>query len=857
MHTLPRLAVQRSRLTSLRTKSTKVAPNHLDKARDFDPFELHPVIRREATVIPTAQKQVDRHTFKRIESLPIPGTKRKGDFNNNRPQLDHRAAVLEAQRCLKCADAPCVKACPTNIDIKSFIQCISTKNFYGAAKQILSENPIGLSTGAVCPTTELCAGSCNLHAAEEGAIKIGQLQEYATRTFLQMGVKPTRDPSLSDIDWPIALVGAGPATLSCATFLCRLGYTNVHIFEKQSVAGGINALDLPQYRLPFSDTQQEAQLLEAMGAQFHYGQELGKDFTLDSLKQDGYKSVFVGIGLNTPKISGPFEGFGPENHVWDSKKYLIDVAHGSKGTPEQHSLPSLSGHVVVLGVGDVAIDCATSAFRCGADRVSIAFRKGFNDARAVHEVMQWARDDCCDFVPYSEPSNLHFNADGKLSAMDMTRYEQLPDKSYEQRETIKLGCDHVITAFGCEAGAEQEAALSGVDLNAWGNIDVDPITGQSSLPWLFAGGDVNGTTGMTVEASNDGKSAAKYMHDYLCTEHNVENDRPFLPTFRTEIDDIDISMEVAGVKFPNPFGLASAPPCTSIEMMDRGFQYGWGFGVTKTYSLDHDLITNVSPRIIPTGHRVGTNMTGFTNIELISEKSAAYWIEGVKFLKEKHPEHVVISSIMAGYNKDDWQQLAVMTAESGCDMIELNLSCPHGMGERGMGLACGEVPEMVEDITRWVVEAVPDIPVFPKMTPNVTNIRLIAKAAHDGGAAGVAAINTVASLQDPRADGRPWPVVGVNQKTCIGGASGTLVRPLAMRAVSEIARELPGFPILATGGADSAESTLNFIRMGADVVQISSAVQNQDLTVVEDYITGLKALLYICLLYTSPSPRDS
>jgi dihydropyrimidine dehydrogenase (NADP+) len=776
---------------------------------------------------------------------PVKGTRRKNDFNNNRPQLDHRAAVTEAQRCLKCADAPCVKACPTNIDIKSFIQCISTKNFYGAAKQILSENPIGLSTGAVCPTTELCAGSCNLHASEEGAIKIGQLQEYATRTFLKMGVPPTRDPSLSDIDWPVALVGAGPASLSCATFLCRLGYTNVHIFEKSSVAGGINGLDLPQYRLPFEDVAAEVQMVSAMGAQFHFGTELGRDFTLDSLKEDGFQSVFLGIGLNTPKVAQPFEGFGRENNVWESKSYLLEVAHGSKGTPDQGELPKLSGHVVVLGVGDVAIDCATSAFRCGAERVSVVFRKGFNDAAAVDEVMQWARDDCCEFLPYCEPAELRMGPDGKLAEIDMTRYRHAPNNSYEKAETINLKCDHVITAFGCKMGEDQTKSMGSLELNEWGNVAADPVTGQASIPWIFLGGDLNGSTGMAVEASNDGKGAAKYIHDFLCSENNVENDRPSLPTFRTEIDDVDISCEVAGVKFPNPFGLASAPPCTSIEMMDRGFQYGWGFAVTKTYSLDSDLITNVSPRIIPTGHRIGTNMSGFTNIELISEKTAAYWCEGVKFLKEKHPEHVVISSIMAGYDKEDWQELAIMTAESGPDMIELNLSCPHGMGERGMGLACGEVPEMVEDITRWCVEAVPHIPIFPKMTPNVTNIRLIARAARDGGAAGVCAINTVASLQDPRADGRPWPVIGDAQKTCPGGASGVLVRPMALRAVSEIAREVPGFPILATGGIDSAESMLNFIRMGADVGQISSAVQNQDLSIVEDYITGLKSLLYL------------
>jgi len=187
-----------------------------------------------------------------------------------------------------------------------------------------------------------------------------------------------------------------------------------------------------------------------------------------------------------------------------------------------------------------------------------------------------------------------------------------------------------------------------------------------------------------------------------------------------------------------------------------------------------------------------------------------------------------------------------MTLESGCDMLELNLSCPHGMGERGMGLACGEDPVMVEEITRWVVDVCPPgMPVFPKMTPNITNIRTIANGAHKGGAAGVTAINTVASLQDLHS-GQPWPSVGQDQQLTPGGGSGIFVRPIAMRMVSEIARERgPEFPILATGGIDSAETALNFIRMGASAVQISSAIQNQDLTVIEDYKTGLQALLYL------------
>jgi len=172
------------------------------------------------------------------------------------------------------------------------------------------------------------------------------------------------------------------------------------------------------------------------------------------------------------------------------------------------------------------------------------------------------------------------------------------------------------------------------------------------------------------------------------------------------------------------------------------------------------------------------------------------------------------------------------------------LSCPHGMGERGMGLACGQDPELVLNICKWVREASP-IPFFAKLTPNVTDIRTIAKAAHDGGADGVTAINTVSTLQFLKPDSQAWPSVGTAKRTTYGGMSGNATRPIALKAVSSIANYLPGFPILATGGIDCAESALQFIHAGASTFQICSAIHNQEFTVVQDYIYGLKCLLYL------------
>ncbi|CAF1037366.1 unnamed protein product, partial [Didymodactylos carnosus] len=322
---------------------------------------------------------------------------------------------------------------------------------------------------------------------------------------------------------------------------------------------------------------------------------------------------------------------------------------------------------------------------------------------------------------------------------------------------------------------------------------------------------------------------------------------PQLPKFFTAIDKVDVSIEVCGMKFPNPFGLASAPPATSSPMIRRSFETGWGFVVTKTYCLDKDVITNISPRMArgtTSGHLFGPGQGSFLNIELISEKSTEYWLRSIKELKQDFPDRIIIASIMCSYNEADWTELAKLSEEAGADALELNLSCPHGMGEKGMGLACGQKADLVLGICKWVRAAI-KIPFFAKMTPNITNIVDIARAAKEGGADGVTATNTVSGIMGIRHDSTAWPSVGKGKKTTYGGVSGNAIRPIALRAVSAIAKALPGYPILATGGIDSADAAMQFLYAGASVLQVCSAIQNQDFTLIDDYVTGLQALLYL------------
>ena len=710
----------------------------------------------------------------------------------------------------------------------------------------------------VCPTSDLCVGGCNLDASEEGPINIGGLQHFAVEMFKKMKIAQVLPPSVpaplpASYRAKVALLGCGPASISAATFLGRLGYSDLTIFEKEDYVGGLNTSELPAYRLPYEVINFEIDLMKDLGVKIQHGRYLStRDLTLENMKSDGFDAVFIGIGNPEPKTIPIFDGLDEGKGYYTSKSFLPQVARASKAgmCACKSQLPELHGSVIVLGAGDTAFDCATSALRCGARRVFVVFRKGFINIRAVPEEAELAKHEKCEFVPFLSPQEVIIK-NGRVGGMKFFRTEQDEHGRWldDPEQVTTLKCDFVISAFGSGLySSEIKEAMAPLAMNRWGTPEVDTLKMTTSLPWVFCGGDLAGVAETAVEAVNDGKIAAWSMHRYLQGLAGVEvGPEPRLPKFHTSIDAVDIGVEVCGIKFPNPYGLASAPPATTCGMIRRAFEAGWGFAVTKTYGLDKDIVTNVAPRIVrgtTSGHNYGPGQGAFLNIELISEKTAAYWVQGVQELKRDFPKHVVIASIMCSYSKEDWQELAILAQTSGPDGLELNLSCPHGMGERGMGLACGQDPDMVRNICTWVKE-VSRIPVFAKLTPNVTNIVQIARAAQEGGADGVTAINTVSGLMGLNAKGNAWPSIGSEKRTTYGGVSGNAVKPIALKAISSIAKNLPGFPILATGGIDSADVTWQFLMAGASVMQVSSAIQNQDFTLIEDYITGLKTLLYM------------
>ena len=290
-------------------------------------------------------------------------------------------AFKEASRCIKCVDAPCQKGCPTAIDIRSFIQSMTNRNWYGAAKTIFSDNPLALSCGSLCSVESLCASTCTLGEDIYGPIQIGRLQEFACSVFMKSGVPQMRDPSIKEnYDEKIALIGCGPASMSAATYMARLGYNNVHIIEKENIGGGLVATEIPAQRQPWEYTKWEVDQLKNLGVEILYNTPFKGDF--EELKRKGYKAIFLGNGFQSPKLEPTINS----ENVEDSKTFLRRICWGTK--PEMEplknvQLPKLSGHVLVLGFGDSALDCVNAAFRCGAERVTCAFRRGMSDKRAT------------------------------------------------------------------------------------------------------------------------------------------------------------------------------------------------------------------------------------------------------------------------------------------------------------------------------------------------------------------------------------------------------------------------------------------------------------------------------------------
>ena len=308
-----------------------------------------------------------------------------------------------------------------------------------------------------------------------------------------------------------------------------------------------------------------------------------------------------------------------------------------------------------------------------------------------------------------------------------------------------------------------------------------------------------------------------------------------MPTLATVVD---------GLKLPNPFIIASGPPGTNLNVIAKAFQAGWGAVIAKTVSLDASKVVNVTPRYAQL-HAASGEVIGWENIELISDRPFKIWEDEFKKCKDRFPDRVLIASIMEEYASDRWSEIVERCQACGVDALELNFSCPHGLTERKMGSAMGQDPEILAEVCGWVKRAA-KIPFWAKMTPNVTHIEDPSRAALQGGATGISAINTIRCVMGVDLETlRPEP--NVEGYTTPGGYSSKAVKPIALRLVMEIAQlirhEFPGRSLSAIGGVETGGDAAQFILLGGDTVQVCTGVMKFGYEMVKPMCDDLLAFM--------------
>ncbi len=303
---------------------------------------------------------------------------------------------------------------------------------------------------------------------------------------------------------------------------------------------------------------------------------------------------------------------------------------------------------------------------------------------------------------------------------------------------------------------------------------------------------------------------------------------------------VDLSVTVNGLKLPNPFVIASGPPGTNANVIGKAFDEGWGAVICKTISLDASKVINVQPRYARL-RGSDREIIGWQNIELISDRPFETWIDEFKQVKDNYPDRVLICSLMEEYRQDAWVEIVERCQETGVDAFELNFSCPHGLPERKMGSAMGEDPEILDEVCRWV-NGVAKVPVWAKMTPNVTHIVDPARAALQAGCEGISAINTILCVMGIDVDTlRPQPTVeGYSEP---GGYSCRAIRPIALRMVMELSQlirtDFPGRTLSGIGGIETGEDAAQFLLVGAHTVQVCTGVMIHGYGLIQRLRDGL------------------
>jgi len=425
------------------------------------------------------------------------------NFSDLHPLFEPHEALVEADRCYFCFDAPCMQACPTSIDIPMFIRQIATGNTLGSAETILKSNIMGGMCARVCPTETLCEQVCVRTTAEEQPVRIGRLQRYATDHAMERGAQFfSRAPETGK---RVAVVGGGPAGLACAHALARNGH-DITLFEAKDKLGGLNEYGIAAYKTVENFAQREVDYILAIGGiEVKTGMALGKGLDLQTLRQD-YDAVFLGLGMGDTNDLG-IDGEALEGVV-DAVDYIAELRQA-----DDLAELAVGRSVVVIGGGMTAIDIGVQTKRLGAEDVTIAYRRGAKQMKASDYEQQLAQTSGVRIKHWAVPKRI-LGENGKATAVEFGYAKATANGRLEETgETFVLASDQVFKAIGQSFVAETVAA-AGVALTG-GRISVDDQR-RTNLEDVWAGGDcVAGGQDLTVASVEDGKMAARAIHAYL------------------------------------------------------------------------------------------------------------------------------------------------------------------------------------------------------------------------------------------------------------------------------------------------------------------------------------------------------
>ncbi len=520
-----------TRLRSYKNEETIAYSNASTHSSTSFPATHQPIVSNVASEQPIINEVVltakQRVAIPRVKMNELPAEERVKSLRSEVNQgLTFEQAVTEAHRCLDCKKPTCVQGCPVNINIPGFIKQLELGNILAASEVIKQSSTLPAVCGRVCPQEKQCEAQCIHIKMGHEPVAIGYLERFVADNAYALDTnvsKTSQQPNTTNAK-RIAVVGSGPAGLAFAGDMAKLGYT-VTVFEALHEIGGVLKYGIPEFRLPNSVVDQEIEGLRQLGVDFKTDVIIGKTLTIDDLKAEGYQGIFVGSGAGLPRFMGiPGENL---NGVLSCNEYLTRVNLMDASSEESDTPVLRAKNVAVIGGGNTAMDAVRTAKRLGAERAMIIYRRSEEEMPARIEEVRHAKEEGIEFLTLHNPIEYHADENGRVKEavlQVMTLGE--PDESGRRSpvalegQTITIPVDEVIVSVGVSPNPLIPSTVAGLEISKRGTIVVGDNM-QSSIPTLFAGGDIVRGGATVILAMSDGRKAAQSMHEYLSHSANL------------------------------------------------------------------------------------------------------------------------------------------------------------------------------------------------------------------------------------------------------------------------------------------------------------------------------------------------